>query len=104
MLKDSVIFLIAEQPEAHGVYDTVSETKRKVYCYERSMTLKLTSEANAAGLFPTLRVLIPNSFDYHGEKLAEYNGVRYKVVNSYAYEKTDGFDLLLERVEGNAVV
>lgn len=104
MIRENVIVLIAESPEAHGVTEAPVLTERTVYCTERSITLRLMSEANAMGLSPQLRVTIQNEFDYYGEKLARYEGAAYKVVQSYPYENRSGIDLLLERVEGNAHV
>ncbi len=104
MIRQSMIELIAEDPGARGVFDTPTETSRRVPCSVHSINLTLAAEAKALGMAPELRIRLRHESTYQGEKLAEYDGVRYKVVNARPLEKTSGIDLLLERMEGNADV
>ncbi len=102
MVKQTEITLIGESPEAHGVFDAPEETKRTVPCTEKSLGLKLTAEARAAGLSPDLVIELEHDFLYHGEKLAEYCGERCEIQRAYPYEKRNGIELILKRDDGNA--
>ncbi len=102
MIRRSVVYLIAEDPAAHGIYETWAPVTRKVFCEERALNLKLQTEAQATGLTPDLRLRLARAEEYHGEKLARYGGDLYTVVNAYPYETQNGIDLLLERWEGGA--
>ncbi len=102
MIRRSVVYLIAEEPQAHGIYDTYTPLTRKVFCEERALNLKMQNEAQASGLAPDLRLRLARAEEYHGEKLARYGKDLYTVVNVYPYETQNGIDLLLERWEGGA--
>ena len=60
-------------------------------------------QAKATGFAPSIRLLLPQDFEYRGETLCEYKGERYRIIRDYRDEKTgDGTELTLERVRGNA--
>lgn len=102
MIIADVLYLISEDPGPHGVTDPVIQTERKVLCTTRSIGLKMQSEAKAVGLSPSVRLNLTHESDYHGEQICRYHGEIYKIVNAYPFEKHNGVDLLLERMEGNA--
>lgn len=100
MLKYTTITLITEVPGAHGVFDFIQTTERTVRCTEKSISLELRSQANSAGLNPSLRIRLEHDFAYKGERLARYKGEQYKVINVYPLEKSNGVDILLQKVGG----
>ena len=102
MIRQGMITLIAESPKARGVHDAPEETTRKVPCEIHSINLSLAAEARAQGMEPEMRIRLRHAFTYHGEKLAEFEGQRYKIAFNRPLENTSGTDLLLERMEGNA--
>lgn len=83
MLRVDVIDLIGEAPEAHGVFDTVTETKTQVWCTIRSVTRSEYYQAKSAGIEPQVVFRLEADFDYHGEKIVEWNGHRYRVIRAY---------------------
>ena len=103
MKRVGIVYLITEAPEARGVLDTVAETRRKTYCEEASVAMSEVYQANASGHAPSIRLRLPQSFEYRGETLCEYKGERYRIIRDYRDEKAgDSTELTLERVRGNA--
>ena len=83
MTARDVIYLIGESPEAHGVFDTVTETPRKVYCEVRSVGMSELYAARANGLKPAYVFKLNHKADYNGEKICTYNSTRYRIVRTY---------------------
>ena len=103
MKRVGMVYLITEAPEARGVLDAATETRRKTYCEEKSLSMSETYQARASGFAPTIRLLLPQDFEYRGETLCEYKGERYKIIRDYRDEKSgDSTELTLERIRGNA--
>ena len=103
MKRVGIVYLITENPEAAGVLDERTETRRKTYCEEKSLSMSETYQARASGFLPTFRLRLPQDFEYRGETLCEYKGVRYKIIRDYRDEKTgNSTELTLERESGNA--
>lgn len=103
MKRVGIVYLITENPEAAGVLDARTETRRKTYCEEKSLSMSETYQARASGFLPTFRLRLPQDFEYRGETLCEYKGVRYKIIRDYRDEKTgNSTELTLERESGNA--
>lgn len=102
MKRVGIVYLITERPEARGVLDAPAETRRKTYCEEKSLGMSETYQARASGFSPTIRLVLPQDFEYRGETLCEYKGERYKIIRPYRDEKADSTELTLERIRGNA--
>ena len=83
MANADVIYLIAEDPEAHGVYEEVNETERMVYVTILSVGMTETYTAMSAGLSPDWRFVIREAADYQGEKKCRFRGVMYDIVRTY---------------------
>ena len=102
MMKSNVADLISLSPEAAGVGTDPAETRRTVYCTVKSIGMQEAYQAMGIGLNPELKIVLVHDFEYGGEPLCEICGVRYKVLRAYITE-TDGIELTLQRVAGNAV-
>ena len=103
MKRVGIVYLITEAPEARGVLDETTETRRKTYCEEKSLSMSEVYQARASGFAPNIRLVLPQDFEYRGETLCEYKGERYKIIRDYRDEKTgNSTELTLERVRGNA--
>lgn len=83
MLFRDVITLISENPAAHGVFDTTSETSRQVFCSVRSVGMTEAYTALSNGLNPQFVFVLSDYADYQGEKICSYNGTRYRIVRTY---------------------
>ena len=101
MMKSDVLYLIREDPAAHGVGVDPAETSRKVYCTLKSIGQQEAYQAMGQGLRPELKVILAHDFEYGGEAYCELNGVRYFILRTYITE-ADGIELTLQRVTGNA--
>lgn len=103
MKKVGVVYLITETPEARGALEEKTETRRKTFCEEKSLSVSETYQARAQGFSPSIRLKLSQGFEYRGETLCIYRGERYRIIRDYSDEKTgDGVELTLERVRGNA--
>lgn len=102
MKRVGIVYLISEKPEARGVLDEATEKRRKTYCEEISLACSEVYQARASGHAPTIRLKLPQAFEYRGETVCEYKGERYEILRDYTDEKTFGAELTLERTRGNA--
>ena len=103
MKRVGIVYLITEAPEARGVLDETTETRRKTYCEEISLSMSETYQARASGFSPNFRLRLPQDFEFKKETLCEYKGERYWIIRDYRDEKTgNATELTLERVRGNA--
>lgn len=100
MVRADVIYLVAENPEAHGIFDAPTETPRMVYCTVRSVGFNEYYTALANGLNPTIVFRMAERTEYHGEKIVLWEGVRYRVVRTYI--QGDGIELTCEEVTTDA--
>lgn len=100
MTRAKVAYLIAEDPEAHGVLDDPEETERKVYCTEKSVGQSEIYQARGTGLNPELKLVLQHAFEYHGEKILRYQGIRWHILRTY--RDADSLELTIQRERGNA--
>ena len=59
------------------------ETKREVFCGFRSIGMKEFYSANATDFHPELKLVLADYLDYDGETLADYNGLRFRIIRTY---------------------
>ena len=103
MKRVGIVYLITESPEAAGVLDERTETRRKTYCEDKSLSMSEVYQARASGFSPQIRLVLPQDFEYRGETLCEYKGERYNIIRDYRDEKNgNSTELTLERTRGNA--
>ena len=103
MKRVGIVYLITVSPEARGVLDAATESKRKTYCEFKSIGMSEMYQAKASGFAPSIKLKLPNDFEYRGETLCEIRGERYRIIRDYRDEKTgDSTELTLERERGNA--
>lgn len=94
MKRYDVITLITESDTTHGVFDTVTETTRDVFCEIRSVGRSEVYQALALGINATIVFVLAISDDYQNEKELIYNNVRYRVIRTYVSD--DGIELTCE--------
>ena len=83
MICDDVIFLVAENPAAHGIFDAPTEPQTQVFCQVKSVRQSEFWRAQENGLTPRFVFTISEHEDYHDEKIVIFHGVRYRVLRSY---------------------
>lgn len=79
------------------------ETKREVFCEVRSIGMKEFYSANSTDFRPELKLVLADYLDYNDETLADFNGVRYRILRTYRAGQE--LELTLERAaaeEGEA--
>ena len=79
------------------VYDgaTRVETKREVLCGVRSIGMKEFYSAHSTDFRPELKLVLADYLDYNDETLADFNGVRYRILRTYRVGQE--LELTLER-------
>ncbi len=84
----TVIYLIQENPEAHGVFEDHERYERKVYAVMRSVGMRETYEAMGHGIAPerVFDLAIPE--EYRDEKFLRWDGKLYKIVRTYLNGET----------------
>lgn len=86
MIRDDVIYLVSESPQAHGIFDAPTETQTMCYCRVMSVNRNEYYKALSNDLKPEYVFVISEYADYNGEKIIVYNDKRYRVIRSYVDE------------------
>ena len=98
MSRADICYLVAEDPQAHGIFDKPAETPRMVFCTVRSVGQQEYYRARENGLEPTV-VFVTPAVNYHGEKIILWTPPggaqrRYRVVRTY--QGTDQVEITCE--------
>lgn len=94
----SVAKLIAETISRNEIGVSVStETARQIYVFEKSVTGTEWREAGRRGINAAVCLTTPR-VNYMGEKIVEYNGMRYGIYRTYI--AGDDIELYLEEKGG----
>lgn len=88
MKRYTVIYLLQQTPEAHGVLDEPQEYGRKVYAVMRSVGMRETYEAMGHGISPERVFDLAAPEEYRDEKYLIWNDQLYKVVRTYINGET----------------
>lgn len=83
-----------------GVTFEAEGTPRLVFCNVQSVTMAENFQGVTAGFKPVLRAALADRLDYRGEKLCEYEGVRYEIYRTYWSGTTHGLELYLQERAG----
>lgn len=99
MDRSSVVTLISETyaPDAIGQM-VATEKERDVFCNVQSVSQSEWFQGGQNGLNPEYKVTM-FAPDYEGEKLVEFNGVRYGIYRTYV-RQDELLELYLERKTG----
>lgn len=93
MIRDDVCYLVAEDPEERGIFETKTRTERMVFCSVRSVGSSDFWRARTAGVDLTIVFVLSDFIDYHGEKLIRYgegDAARYYgVVRTYVNDSRE---------------
>lgn len=60
-----------------------AETHSEVFCRQLSIGQKEFYQAHATDRRPEMKVVLRDYWDYDGEPLAEFDGVRYRIIRTY---------------------
>lgn len=71
------------------------ESRREVLCGVRSIGMGEFYSANGTDYRPELKLVLADFLDYEGETLADFNGVRYRILRTYRAGQE--LELTLER-------
>lgn len=76
--------LISQTYSVNSIGDTVAqETERDVFVEVKSIGLKRKIDAMATGLNITFKLILKDYAEYDGEKIVEYGGNRYNIVDVF---------------------
>ena len=91
MIRDDVLYLISENPEAHGIFSPPTETQRMVYCQVESVSRYEFWRGKENGLTPEIAFRLSDWREYQDEKICMWNGKRYRIIRNYV----DGYAIEL---------
>lgn len=98
MIRADVIYLITENPNPHGVFDTTTPTERVVYCTVRSVGMSEFYRAHEQGLEPQIVFVLSDYADYNGERLIRWGDKMFRVIRTYV----DGLSIEITCEEAEA--
>lgn len=99
MDRSTPIYLISETKQQNGIKEWQAvETRRKVFANVKSVTSTEFFSAGQIGLSPEFRFTMFGP-DYAGERIVEYNSVRYAVYRVYQ-ATTDTMELYVQKEVG----
>lgn len=99
MDRSNVVTLISETYSADSIGQMVAtEVERDVFCNVASVSQNEWFQGGQNGLNPEYQVTM-FAPDYEGEKIVEFNGVRYGVYRTYL-RQDELLELYLERKTG----
>lgn len=83
-MQNEVIKLIKQTITVNSAGDSIpGETEREVFATVESIGLKRKLEAMEAGLKLEYKFTLEDEYEYDGEEILEYNGVRYNIVSVF---------------------
>lgn len=97
MIRSSAVTLIADAPDAHGIYETISNPTRTVPCDVNSVGRREAYEAMSHNLHPEWVLVLGDYAEYDGETSCEFEGKNYKIIRTYV-RSDSRIELTLERV------
>lgn len=83
MMRQDVLYLVDENPAAHGIFGAHEEERRLVYCAVKSVSGAEFYRAMEQDLHPTFVFVLRDYAEYNGEKVCYYNDKRYRIVRTY---------------------
>lgn len=96
-IRSSVVTLIAELPDAYGVYDTPAPSARTVPCEVASVTRNEAYAALSQGLHPQWVLTLSDYAEYQDEHTCAFEGKEYRIIRTYT-RPDYGIELTIERV------
>ena len=98
-MRSAIGYLVTEEyvQNEYGIFES-RKTRSKVFIKVDSVTGREWFEGGRNGLNPQYRFTMFR-FDYHGEKVIEYNDVQYTIYRTF--EKGDNIELYVELRKGN---
>ena len=100
MVRVDQIALVTETASAHGVHETIAETKREVLAEIRSVTRSEYYNALNAGVQPELVFKLAVDADYNDEHFLRYKGKKWRIVRTYL-TNDGGIEITAERSDEN---
>ena len=101
MIRADMITLVAEDPEAHGVFEEYEADSRDVFAEIRSVGYSEFYAAKSAGIEPSIVFVLADYMEYDGEKIVLFNDEQYRVVRTYTNGQT--IELTCERATNDRV-
>ena len=88
MKRHTVVYLIAEDPQAHGVLADHQRFERKVFAVMRSVGMRESYEAMGHGIVPERVFDLAAPEEYRDEKWLRWEDKLYRVVRTYMNGET----------------
>lgn len=92
---NEVIYLLSTQNKTNDVGDQI-ETQEKTMRFAKLKSIGQAEfyQAQATGLKPELKFVLPDVLDYEGQEEIIYNNFRYKVLRTYKPEDKNEIEIV----------
>lgn len=87
---NEVIYLLATQSEVNEVGDQIEKQEKAMrFAKIKSIGQSEFYQAQAQGLKPEIKFILPDYLDYNNQEELIYNNFRYKVLRTFRTEKNE---------------
>ena len=87
---NEVIYLLATQSEVNEVGDQIEKQEKAMrFAKIKSIGQSEFYQAQAQGLKPEIKFILPDYLDYNNQEELIYNNFRYKVLRTYRTDKNE---------------
>ena len=87
---NEVIYLLATQSEVNEVGDQIEKQEKAMrFAKIKSIGQSEFYQAQAQGLKPEIKFVLPDYLDYNNQEELIYNNFRYKVLRTFRTEKNE---------------
>jgi len=91
------VTLIKEGPNARGIYDAPTETRRTLRCKVQSVGRSEFYQSASAGLRPEYILQLPSYLEYDLEKRCEFHEDEYRIIKTYIDRTRGAIELTIQR-------
>ena len=92
---NEVIYLTTKTSDKNKVGDQITKEERKMrFAKLKSIGQSEFYQAQAQGLKPELKLVLPDILDYEGQEEVIYNNFRYKVLRTFKPDNTNEIEIV----------
>ena len=90
MMYNEVIYLLATQSDVNEVGDQIEKQEKAMrFAKIKSIGKNEFYQAQAQGLKPEIKFILPDYLDYNNQEELIYNNFRYKVLRTFRTDKNE---------------
>lgn len=92
---NEIIYLVTKTSETNKVGDSIKKEEKKMrFARLKGIGQSEFYQAQAQGLKPELKLVLPDILDYEGQEEVIYNNFRYKVLRTFKPDDTNEIEIV----------